>query len=470
VSVAVWWIRRDLRLCDNQALAAALAGAEQVVPVFVLDPALRRSPYAGERRMAFLWNGLRALDDDLRHRGSRLVVREGDPADALAALMEQTGAHKIFAEEDGSPYARRRDHRVSGLLPLHLTEGLVVRHPESVLKPDGLPYSVFTPYRRAWRARPLPRRRAVLPAPEVIATPDGLGSLPIPEADPLEAFPAGEREAARRLRAFMDGASPPVARYADTRDRMDLDGTSLLSPYLRFGMVSARQAIASAGLAIEQASSSEDKLGAETWLNELIWREFYVSILYHFPGARRESLRGDLRRIEWVNDERDFAAWRAGMTGYPVVDAAMRQLSATGWMPNRARMIVASFLTKDLLIDWRWGERHFMEQLVDGDPAANNGGWQWTAGTGTDAAPYFRIFNPVSQGTQFDPSGHYVRRWVHELARVPQRSLHRPWEMPDDTQRESGCRIGVDYPAAIVDHARARIRTLAAYRASREAA
>ncbi len=206
--------------------------------------------------------------------------------------------------------------------------------------------------------------------------------------------------------------------------------------------------------------------GAETWLNELIWREFYMMVLYHHPDVLEHAFQPTLRGINWRNDEAEFAAWCQGRTGYPVVDAAMRQLVTTGWMHNRARMIVASFLVKDLLVDWRWGERFFMQHLVDGDPAANNGGWQWTAGVGTDAAPYFRVFNPSLQGARFDPAGAYVRRYVPELANVPAKFIHEPWKMPPEVQRKSGCSIGHDYPLPIVDHALARERVLAAYKKS----
>jgi deoxyribodipyrimidine photo-lyase len=233
-------------------------------------------------------------------------------------------------------------------------------------------------------------------------------------------------------------------------------------------MLSARQAFAMARLARELAPSEEAGQAVATWLNELIWREFYQAILYHFPHVLEHSFRPNLREIPWDNDAAAFAAWREGRTGYPVIDAAMRQLTHIGWMHNRARMIVASFLVKDLLIDWRWGERFFMQHLVDGDPAANNGGWQWTAGTGTDAAPYFRVFNPIIQGKKHDPQGGYVRRWVPELTEVPDRFIHEPWEMSAETQRSIGCIIGQDYPNPIVDHAWARERTLAAYAKARQ--
>jgi deoxyribodipyrimidine photo-lyase len=471
MTTAMWWIRRDLRLTDNQALNAALSHAEQVVPAFILDPCLLSSPYVGPKRLAFLFEGLRHLDSELQARGSYLVVHRGDAWDELVALLAETGAEDIFAEEDFSPYARRRDARIGEELPLRWVSGLSVHPPGTVLKTDGTPYTVFTPFSRAWSSLPLPGTNSVLVAPRHIPTPPGLPGRPIPTEPTLPStvpFPAGEAEARRRLTAFADGVDAPVYRYSETRDRLDLDGTSALSPYLRFGMLSARQAVVAALAAIEAAPNPEARKGAESWLNELIWREFYLHILHHFPGVRRESFRGELREVSWDNDEAAFAAWCAGRTGYPVVDAAMRQLAQTGWMHNRARMVVASFLVKDLLIDWRWGERWFMQHLVDGDPSANNGGWQWSAGTGTDAAPYFRVFNPGLQGRKFDPQGAYVRRWLPELARVPGRFIHQPWRMPLEVQREAGCIIGRDYPVPIVDHAWARGRALAAYAQARQ--
>jgi deoxyribodipyrimidine photo-lyase len=471
MTAALWWVRRDLRVTDNQALAAARAHGESVVPVFVLDPALLGSPYVGDKRIAFLLAGLRELDADLRERGSRLIVRRGEPVAQLQALVEETGATAVFAEEDVSPYARGRDARAAAALPLHLTGGLAIHPPQAVLKADGKPYTVFTPFSRTWQALPMPGPRSVLGAPERLPT-SAVDSLAIPTEPwlpPGVAFSPGEAEAQRRLEAFIDGGDPVLERYAQRRDRLDLDGTSQLSPYLRFGMLSARQAVVSARAALDAAEDEPARKGAKAWLNELIWREFYQAILYHFPHVRGQSFRQNLQGIAWDNDAAAFAAWCEGRTGYPVVDAAMRQLVHGGWIHNRARMIVASFLVKDLLVDWQWGERFFMEHLLDGDPAANNGGWQWTAGTGTDAAPYFRIFNPVLQGKKHDPAGTYVRRWLPELARIPDRYVHAPWEMPAEVQQASGCIIGRDYPAPIVDHAWARERVLVAYSRARQA-
>ena len=474
MSIAIWWVRRDQRLADNQALAAALQRAERVIPVFVLDPKLLSAPDAGDKRVAFMLGGLRQLDADLQSRGSGLVVRRGDPAAELAALVQETGAGAIFAEEDPWPYGRQRDSRIAESLPLHLVGGLTVHPAGMVRKADGTPYTVFTPFSRAWKTLPPPSAEALLAAPDSMPALPELHGLPIPAEPALPAsvpFSPGEAEAQRRLHAFVGGDEDgSIYLYANARDRTDLDGTSGLSPYLRFGMLSARQAVVSALRAREAAPDERARAGAESWLNELIWREFYMAILAHFPHVLEYSFRANLRNIAWENDETAFAAWCQGRTGYPIVDAAMRQLVETGWMHNRARMIVASFLVKDLLIDWRWGERFFMQHLLDGDPAANNGGWQWTAGTGTDAAPYFRIFNPTLQGKKHDPEGAYVRRWVTELNRVPDRYIHEPWKMPPGVQREASCIMGQDYPAPIVDHAWARERTLAAYRLARERA
>ncbi|MFZ2095580.1 MAG: deoxyribodipyrimidine photo-lyase [Anaerolineales bacterium] len=459
---AIWWIRRDLRLMDNQALRAALEQAEMVFPVFILDPKVLNSPYAAPKRITFIFDGLRALDRELRMRGSLLVVRQGHPLEALHTLKNETGATSIFAEADISPYARQRDKKVMDELPLTLTPGVTVHPPDILYKPDGLPYTVYTPFQRMWQSLTFPNK--LIPAPEQLPVPPLLSNLGVPGTPGQSAeslFPAGEVEGRRRLDAFID---TKINSYAEDRNRLDLDGTSRLSPYLRFGMLSARQAAWAARQADERARDASSRQGVETWLNELIWREFYAAILYHFPNVRRTAFRSEMRGIRWREDIHGFEAWAEGYTGYPVVDAAMRQMNATGWMHNRARMITASFLVKDLLIDWQQGEQYFIKHLLDGDPAANNGGWQWTAGTGTDAAPYFRVFNPVLQGKKFDPQGAYVRRWVPELDSVPNAFIHAPWEMPAGLQEKLGCVIGKDYPAPIVDHVLARQRVLEAYR------
>jgi len=466
----LWWIRRDVRIRDNQALGDALARGSTVIPVFILDPGILRSRYhiRAERRKAFLFEGLRQLDESLRQRGSRLIVREGPAATVLPTLMRETEASAVFAEEDYSPAARGRDGEIVGQgLRLHLTPGVSVRHPGEVRKADGGPYTVFTPFRRAWLAQPVPGGRDLLPAPRSFPTvPGGVQSAALPRLPVPGEFPPGEAEARQRLARFTRGRQAPIYTYGEGRNRLDGEGTSGLSPYLRFGMLSAREAVVGALQAMAEAPGPAARTSAEVWLGELIWREFYLAILHHFPSVLRAAFNPALRKIPWRTAPQDLEAWRAGRTGYPVVDAAMRQLGVTGWMHNRGRMIAASFLVKDLLIDWTLGEQWFMEQLVDGDPAANNGGWQWTAGVGTDAAPYFRIFNPVLQGRKYDPAGRYIRRFVPELARVPDRRIHEPWRMSPAEQAEAGCVIGRDYPAPIVDRAAVRDRTLAAYRRS----
>jgi len=457
--VSLWWLRRDLRLSDNQALNAALERG-RVIPVFIMDEKLIQKP--AEKRQAFLFAGLRALQEDLLRLGSGMIIRRGDPVLEIPRLAEEVGASTVYAEADITPYALRRDAAVAQKVNLVLNGGPGAQPFTAVTRPDGKPYTVFTPYSRAWKSLPAPHGH--LNAPEWLpATSEynGFDSL-IEKAHPD--FPAGEREAQRRLAAFLDG---PIFDYGDNRDQLDVDGTSSLSPYLHFGMLSARQAVAGARQVMEHSPENISGTGPEIWLNELIWRDFYQSILYHFPGVLHGALKPSWQNFPWRHAPQELLAWMHGLTGYPVVDAGMRQLAATGWMHNRARMITASFLVKHLMIDWREGERWFMQNLIDGDLASNNGGWQWVAGTGTDAAPYFRIFNPILQAKKFDQNGGYVRRWVPELTKVPSEWIHTPWQMPPEMQRETGVVIGRDYPAPMVDHAFARERALKAYQALR---
>ena len=348
----------------------------------------------------------------------------------------------------------RRDEEVARHLPINLVQGQTVHHPNAILKADGTPYTVYTPYSKTWKAR-LPSRLPIFPAPEKIETPKNSWTEPLPRFKVSPLFPAGEQEALARLDEFLHRR---IYSYGEDRNRMDLEGTSSLSPYLHFGMLGLRQAVHAARQAVVQVRSEISKRSAETWLNELIWREFYIQILYPLSPCEQDALQpfpGEYRLASTMKIE--FEAWKAGRTGVPIVDAAMRQLKEIGWMHNRARMIVASYLVKDLLIDWRWGEAWFMENLLDGDQAANNGGWQWTAGTGTDAAPYFRIFNPVLQSIKFDPNGEYIRRWVPELRTLDSKVIHAPWE--------NGIKVNGYPERPIVE--RDKERTLLAYQQSR---
>lgn len=440
---SIWWIRRDLRLADNHALQAALRRGS-VVPLFVVDPAIAGPSATSPRRRAFLTRGLAALDADLRARGSRLVVREGRPARAVAGLARELGGAPVFAEEDFTPYARSRDREVASAATLELTPGLAVRHPAQLLNRDGRPFVTFRGFRRAWLASP--ESPGVFEAPQRLPGIPELRSADVPTAPHVGIdFESGENAGQRALERLV---ARKAARYTGERDRLDADGTSKLSPYLRFGMVAPARAV-------DRARSARSE-GSSRWIDELIWRDFYISALSHFPPTASVDFAPFGRRLRWRNDLAEFESWKAGLTGYPVVDAAMRQLSATGWI-NRARMIVASFLVKRLLIYWRWGERWFRSQLVDGDLAANVGGWQWTAGTGPEASPYFRIFNPSLQGARFDPDGRFVRTWVPELRRTPGGAVHRV----------AGDVVG--YPSPVVDHRFARLRALDAYRFALEA-
>jgi deoxyribodipyrimidine photo-lyase len=447
---ALWWIRRDLRLADNLTLQRALKEGP-VLPVFILDPGLISGGAA--RREDFLLRNLQVFAADLRSRGSYLVLRKGKPVEVLENLMAETGAEVIFAEEDFTPYDRLRSVLVGSCLPLKLVQGQLGLHPLANLKANGTPYTVFTPFKKNWLS--LFPQIEQQPAPEIIPTVPGIRSESYTEGREEPLFPAGEKAARERLASFLTGG---IDHYHQARDRVDVEGTSRLSAYLHFGILGLRTALAEAARFLEKAQTPAAREGGESWLSELLWREFYIHILYHFPQVRTQNFRPQYDHISWRNNPREFAAWKEGLTGYPLVDAAMRQMKETGWMHNRARMITASFLVKDLLIDWRWGEAWFRECLLDGDLAANNGGWQWAAGTGTDAAPYFRIFNPILQSRKFDPRGDYIRKWVPELRSLDEKHVHAPWE--------SGRQVA-GYPAPIVDHKLARERALITYQAAR---
>jgi deoxyribodipyrimidine photo-lyase len=465
--VELLWLRRDLRLSDHPGLAAALREGDAVVPVFCLDPRLLEGRHRSGSRTQFMLECLDDVDASLRELGSRLVVRRGAPERELPELARELEAQAVHATADVGPYARRRDQRVADALEasaarLHLHPGqFTVEDPAAVQTLAGGPFTVFTPYYRAWLGqsrRDLIARPTSLPPlppdvrPGQIPT---LGQLGLEQqvSDPAT---GGERPGRALLEAFLAGG---VQHYDDRRNQLAARGTSSMSPYLHFGCVSPR----------ELEELLPDGRGARELRRQLCWRDFYAQVLGEFPrnahSEHQQRYRGTLR---WSHAERRFDAWRAGQTGYPIVDAAMRQLRREGWIHNRGRLIVGSFLTKDLGIDWRWGERWFMQLLIDGDEANNNGNWQWIASVGVDPQPPARrIYNPSLQQERFDPDGTYVRRYVPELARVPDQFLAEPWTMPRSVQDASRCVIGTDYPAPIVDHAQARREALERYAAAR---
>lgn len=459
------WLRRDLRLDDHAALAAAAQRCERITCAFVLDPSLLRGARTGAPIVQFFCDALRALRAELRALGSDLALLEGDPAAELARLVRRSGAAALFYNADTDPAPRERDAGVTRALEaagcrVTASADLTYAAAGDVLTDGGGFYTVFTPYRRKWMAfasaRPQPPIRSRELAGERLCSAADIGptrEVPRPEEYGHASSPqyprGGSDEALRLLRAFAGG---PIAAYARERNLPAAEGTSRLSPHLRAGTIGVRTCVAVA-----------QDAGADAWLNELIWRDFYHQLLVHEPRVATEPFLPRAKAIAFRDDERAWTAWTTGATGYPIVDAAMVQLNTTGWMHNRLRMIVASFLCKHLLIDYRHGERAFEQRLADADLAANNGGWQWSASTGTDAAPYFRVFNPTLQGKTYDPGGAFVRRMLPVLSRVPARYVHEPWTMPPLVAAEAGCIIGRDYPAPVVDHAAARARALDVY-------
>ena len=455
MTTALVWFRRDLRVHDHPALTAAVREHERVAAVFVVDEALLEGRAASQARAGFLAGCLRGLDDELRRRGAGLIVRAGRPEEELVRLARETGAEAVYWTSDVSPYARARDRRVTdalgaaGVDARPSTGGYCV----DVGRPRtraGKPFRVFSPFARAWSDA---ARRDVGRAPRRLpALPSGVrrGSVPALSALGLSSdvrapvCPPGEDAARQALARFLAGTVDDYARRNDE----PAGGTSVLSPYLRWGCLSAREC--------EERARTRGGRGAQAWVRQLCWRDFYAHLLLHHPESAVHELQERYRgALEWAPDRggRHLAAWQEGRTGFPLVDAGMRQLRETGWMHNRVRLVVASFLTKDLHLDWRAGEAWFARLLLDGEPAQNTGNWQWIASVGADPAPAFRrMYNPARHQERFDPDGAYVRRWVPELAHLSGASAHEPWDAAD------GYAHG--YPERIVDHAAERVEAL----------
>lgn len=461
------WIRRELRLQDHLALWSAAQDASSVIPLFILDASFHG---AAQARQLVVRDGITELRRSLRSIGGDLIIRSGEPDQVIHALLRESGAAGVYCTKEYHPGLRLRDSAIRSSVESankiwrEFKDHVLFEEEEILSKSASAPFTVFTPYSHAWKERqeevPPP-----LPPISAISVPM-LPSIEFPElAEPAgtdrpdERPRGGESRAHAALDAFLGHG---VRSYHTEREFPARPGTSRLSHHLSSGSLGIRTAY-HALREHRAALRGIARQGPDSFLTELIWREFYYQILANHPRVAGGSFKQGFDRLAWSSDEAAFAAWKSGMTGYPIVDAAMRQLAGEGWMHNRCRMIVASFLTKDLHIDWRKGEDHFMHTLADGDAALNNGGWQWSAGTGNDAQPWFRIFNPTLQSKKFDPKGAYIRKYVPELARVPSTFVHEPWSLPPELQREYGCRIGKEYPAPIVDHGEERLRALELY-------
>ena len=461
----ILWFRRDLRLADHEALRAALRRGGPVIPLFIWAPEEEASWAPGAASRWWLHHSLYALRDTLRKAGSELIIRRGPSKRILQELIQETGADAVFWSRLYEPAVLARDKeiktdlRARGIDARSFNSALL-HEPWTVQTQQGKPYQVFTPFHRACQvvgdpSTPLGAPRALEPIPSLpTLSIDALGLLPaIPWYRGMAAtWQPGEAGAHARLAAFTDNA----ADYKDQRDRPDVEATSRLSPHLHWGEVSPRQV----WWAIRK---SNPDAAVEPYLRQLVWREFAHHLLYHFPHTPTEPLRAEFANFPWSDDSARLKAWQRGRTGYPIVDAGMRELWHTGWMHNRVRMIAASFLVKDLLIPWQAGAQWFWDTLVDANLANNTLGWQWTAGCGADAAPYFRIFNPVLQGEKFDPDGAYVKQWVPELKSLEARSIHRIFETAPLDLVQAGIRLGKNYPSPMVDHGKARDEALAAY-------
>jgi len=461
--VSLCWFRRDLRLHDHAALFHALKESVAVHCVFVFDTdILDALPNKADRRVEFIWRSVQELKAELEKQGSTLHVLHGSARKLIPQLAKHLKVEAVFCNHDYEPEAIARDAFVADELAksdieMHDFKDQVIFERDEILNGSGKPFAVFTPYKNAWLKKLADFYLRAYPVETYLAALAKCEPTPLPSLESLGFKPTNLGEMA--LPCGMSGASKlfqdfqqRINEYHARRDFPAVKGVSYLSTHLRFGTISIRTLASYAHHAGGQ--------GAQTWLSELIWREFYQMLLHHHPQIVNHAYKSQFDGLAWLNDKDKFSAWCEGRTGYPLVDAGMRQLNQTGFMHNRLRMVTASFLTKDLQIDWRWGERYFAEHLLDYDLSANNGGWQWSASTGCDAQPWFRIFNPVTQSERFDPSGKFIRRYVPELANYPDKFIHAPWTLVSSEQERIGVMVGRDYPAPIVDHALARVKTL----------
>ncbi len=479
-SPVIVWFREDLRISDNPALAQAAESGAPVLCIYVHDEASPGIRPLGAASRWWLAGSLRALDASLRERGAALHVLHGSARDIVPALARAAGAGAVVwnrrygAAEIAVDTGIKTALREAGIAASSFN-GRLIHEPWTLTTKAGGPIRVYTPYWRAMRAKGAPDMPLAAPAALVGAPFPAAGGLRAVPVDALgleptspdwaggmrEAWTRGEEGAQARLEAFVTGG---MAGYGEARNRPDMPATSQLSPHLRFGEISVRQCWHAAEHAEASGSVRASPGDLETFLKELGWREFSYYLLHHNPELARRDYAPRFEAFPWRSDAGQLDQWQRGRTGYPIVDAGMRQLWTTGWMHNRVRMIVASFLVKHLLIDWRRGEEWFWDTLVDADPASNSASWQWVAGTGADASPFFRIFNPVLQGAKFDPDGIYVRRWVPELAKLPSSVIHAPWTAPRPILDAAGVRLGSSYPSPMVPHDEARARALAALR------
>ena len=475
-SASLVWFRSDLRLSDNPALTAALARGEPVVPFFVLDDEDAGEWALGGAARWWLHGSLERLAEDLESRGSRLILRRGPAEDIVASLVAETKAGAVFWNRRYEPWAIRRDTRIKDSLSgrglsVRSFNAALLREPWDIKTQQGGSYRVFTPFRRALYSGELQRDynappRTVTP-PQSFPKSDKLASWSLRPKKPdwaaglRKTWQPGEAGARERLTLFLDG---PLQTYHDKRNVPGVEGTSRLSPHLHFGEISPGRIVDAVRARTFALTGAPSAKWSDVYLSEIAWREFSHHLLFHFPHLPVKPLRPEFERFPWAKGKQDLGAWQKGLTGYPIVDAGLRELWATGWMHNRVRMIVASFLVKDLLLPWRAGEDWFWDTLVDADLANNAASWQWVAGCGADAAPYFRVFNPTLQGEKFDADGHYIRRWVPELAKLSMALIHAPWKARPVELSDAGVALGKTYPLPMIDHGAARMRALAAFR------